>query len=522
MRKKSVLKNVIAKWIGTILLTILQFISRRICVDSFGDKLLGLNGLLQSFISMLSLLELGVGSAIYYSLYEPLAKGDTQKISAIMQLYKKIYKYIGIVIMAVGVCILPFINCFISTQINLTTIRCAYLILLSDTVLSYFLSYSRNIFNADQKEFFCTNTDTVFGLITVLCQIVVTLVTGNFYLYLLIKVIGTLLANFVIFYYSKNKYHYLDNKVKYTDLSKEFLDTLKKNIKALCMSNIASYLVFGTDNVLLSGFVGLGSVFIYTNYNTIINLINQLFHNVFDSMRASIGNYMITETKNKTYELFERIYFLNYVVTCYTTVSMFTCFNDAITIWLGKQYIWSIEIVAILVLNNYMRHIQKASAVFRNAAGIYAPYPMYKFMPLIEGMINLIASVMLIEFFPGHKVLGVFLGTMISTVFFTGCGIHALYRYYFVEKTIRAYFAKYTEYFIVTVIFTILSSVLSKYLINCLNIESMLVVLIIDFAVALFVSFGGIVLIFRKNQNFIFYKTMILKKLVECKKENNN
>ena len=182
MRKRSVLKNIISKWIGTLLLMMLRFIARRVFVGSFGDELLGLNGLLQNVISMLSLLELGVGSAIYYSLYEPLAKGDTQKISAIMQLYRKIYKYIGIAIMVIGVMILPFVNIFISTEIDITTVRCAYFILLSDAALSYFLSYSRNIFNADQKEFFCTNTDTVFGLITVLCQIVVTLITGNFYL----------------------------------------------------------------------------------------------------------------------------------------------------------------------------------------------------------------------------------------------------------------------------------------------------------------------------------------------------
>ena len=296
-------------------------------------------------------------------------------------------------------------------------------------------------------------------------------------------------------------------------LSNSFMSSLKKNIKALCMVNIASYLVFGTDNILISTFTGLSNVFIYTNYNTIIGLVNKLFHNVFDSMRASVGNYMITESKEKTYGLFQRIFFLNFAVTCYTTVSMLTCFNDAITIWLGKKYIWPIITVAILVTNNYMRYIQQASAVFRNAAGIYTPYSLYKFMPIIEGSINLLFSIMFVVIFPENKATGIFIGTSVSTIFFTIYGIHALYRYYFVDYRMRTYFIKYLWYFLTTIVLAILSLNMSKAIVNWLNIKSMIIVLIIDLFVALIVSLSGIIIIFRKNEELAFYIKLFLKVL---------
>lgn len=496
MRTKFVFKNIFAKWISVVLLTVFQFVARKIFVIYYNDNLMGLAGLLQSVISMLGLLELGVGSAIYFLLYEPMANSDYKKISMIMHLYRKIYLIIGIIIFLIGLILLPFLKNFISTDLNNSIIQKAYLILLLDTVLSYFLAYRRNIFNADQKEYICTNIDTICGILTTVFQILVTIVFHNYYLYLAIKVFWTLFGNIYIFLNSEKEYSYI--KQKNTEkLPKEFMEKFYINVKSLCIMNIASYFVFGTDNLLLSKYAGLESVFIYSNYNTIIVTINKIFHNIFDSAKASIGNYMITEGKEKGYELFKDMFLINFFITCFTSVAMFVIFNDFISIWLGEKYVWSNFIIAVLVLNNYMRYIMQTNSVFRNAAGIYNPYPFYKYWSLVEGIVNILASIFFISVL-NEKELGVFLGTTISTVVFTVPGIHALYKYYFSKENIIKFIKKYFRYLILTILYLVISFILCK----SVRTNSKYINLVFDFIIAILVPNIFNILIFYNTSEF--------------------
>ncbi len=461
MRTKSVFRNVVAKWAGTALLSILQLISRRIFIGYFSDELLGLSGVLNSVISMLSLLELGVGSAIYYSLYEPLEKDDKPKINAIMNLYRKIYTGIGIAVIAIGCVLFFFLNFFITTDLDSSIVNNAYFILLADTALSYFFAYRRNIFNADQNEYVCTNSDTTFGIFATLLQIALTVITGNYYLYLIGKIVGTIGSNVYIYVRSEIGYPYLRGKYDYK-LSKEYLNEFVGNIKALCVANISTYLVFGTDNLLLSKFAGLGNVFRYSNYSLIINTVNKVFHNVFDSMRASVGNYLITNSKDDSYKLYNEIYFLNFWVTGFTSIALAICFNDFISLWVGEQYAFSTVCVLVLVLNNYLRFIQSSTAVFRNAAGLYNPYWFNKYWSLVEGIVNMVFSLLFIYFFD-DKALGVFLGTTVSTLFiFTFSSTYTLFKYYFGMDKVKDYSIRYLKYFGLTILYFSLCLILCK------------------------------------------------------------
>ena len=454
-RKSYVIRNIIAKWFGIFAITILQFISRRIFIGYFSDDLMGLSGLLQSVIAMLSLLELGVGSAIYYSLYEPIASNDNEKITAIMQLYKKIYTTIGMAVLVLGLCITPALSLFVETELSITTVRIAYLILLIDTASSYFMAYRRNIFNADQKEYFCTNIDTATTILATVTQIVLTIATGNYYLYLAGKVFWTIGANALIYFSSSKKYVFLRKKTNYK-LSKEYMDQFKKNVKTLCIGNISTYLVFSTDNILISTFVSLESVFIYSNYSMIINTVNKLFHNIFNSAQASVGNYVVSNDKDKVYQLFNNIFFVNFLITCFTSVSLIVMSNSFIEIWLGAKYVWPLYIVVVLVVNNYLRFINQAVALFRNAIGLYSPYSFYKFWGCVEGVVNLIASFLLIKAFKGQEIMGVFLGTTISTALvFSFVGTHALFKYYFGIEKLKEYIKSYVLYMGLTISYTV-------------------------------------------------------------------
>lgn len=456
-RKAFVFKNVFAKWVSMFLTSILQFFSRRIFINYFSDDLMGLSGLLQSVISMLSLLELGVGTAIYYTLYEPLTSHNTKKIAAIMNLYKKIYTFIGLAVFLIGLVIVPFLSRFINTDINIRTVRIAYYILLLDTASSYFLAYRRNIFNADQKEYFCTNVDTVTTLLATVTQVLLTIFTRNYYLYLAGKVIWTISANMIIYVCSSRKYSYIKNKSKYK-LPTEYMQEFKRNLKTLCISNISSYLVFSTDNLLISAYVSISSVFIYSNYSMIINTVNKLFHNIFNSAQASVGNYVVSHSTDEGYKLFEEIFFVNYLITCFTSVALITMLNSFMKIWLGEKYIWPQYIVIILVTNNYLRFINQTIALFRNAKGLYSPYSFYKYWGGVEGIINIIVSLLFIKLFRKESIAGIFLGTTVSTVLaFSFSGIHALFKYYFGIEKLRSFLKKYFIFIFLTALYSLIS-----------------------------------------------------------------
>ena len=197
MRKKSALKNIVSKMIYSIVITLLSFVSRRVFVSTLGDTLLGLNGLLTSVISMLSLMELGVGNAIYFSLYEPLAENNEERIKSIMRLYQKLYRYIGLAVCIVGLCVIPFLKFLITQDIDYNYVYKIYLIFLANSVMSYFMAYRRSLYSANQKDYLINNVTTVVNIISYSLQIITMLRYQNYVVYLLIQVIATVSINLI-------------------------------------------------------------------------------------------------------------------------------------------------------------------------------------------------------------------------------------------------------------------------------------------------------------------------------------
>ena len=513
MREKFVIKNIFAKLLSTGLVTLLSFISKKVYVNSLGDEIMGLNALLLSVISMLSLIELGIGNAIYFSLYKPLAEKDEKQITAIMRLYAKIYMIIGLLVLVIGIVVIPFLH-FFSTKLPDRILYGAYIIMLLDTALSYYMAYRRNIFNADQKEFFNTNVDTFVNVAISCVQMAAVVVTKNYFLFLGIKLMGTVIGNLYIYIQSGRRYPYLKKKTSY-QLSEEFKHTFKENVKALCIINISTYLVFGTDNLLLSTFTTLTAVFIYSNYTAILTAVNQVFHQTFNSMQASVGNFMVIEGKDKSYELFKKIFFINFLVTSYTSTALITLFNSAITIWMGDKYVWPMAVVAILVFNNYSRYIIQAASIFKNAAGLYSPTPIYKYLALLEGIINLIASLFFICVCK-LQIMGVFIGTSVSTIVSTIGIPYAIYRYYF-KCEAKQYIQRYIQYLALTFIYCTVSVILYQCVRTPYEVCNLFLGLVISFVV----PFGLSTLLFNKTEEYVFVLDIVKRYIGKIKNRKN-
>lgn len=446
-RTNYVIKNIITGITLQIVTILLGFISRKAFIHYIGLEFLGINGLLSNILSMLSLVDLGIGGAIYYSLYEPLAKKDFNQVNAIMKLYSNLYKYIGIIVGILGITLMPLIKYLIRTDISNNYINIVYIVFITDSVLSYFLAYRSNILSADQKNYILNRVSTIFSIVVTLLQILIVIITKNYILFLVVRLVLGLIKNVIIYYVTNNIYPYLKNKDKVM-LKSEIKQEIIKNAKAIFIVNIAVYCVFGTDNILLSLFVGVTSVGLYSNYFLLINTVNGLIGQVFQSVKASFGNFLIEKSMKEAYEVFEILYFVSFWILTFCSASLMVLLNPFIELWLGKELLFPMVAVVILILNFYLRGMTNAIEIVRNAAGLYSPYPFFKFWALIEGIVNLILSTILsVPLKMG--MLGIFLGTSISTMI-TVCVLPwNVYKYVF-KMPSKVYYIKYCKYIIFT------------------------------------------------------------------------
>ena len=369
-RTKSSIFNFSCAIVGQGLGLIVSFISRIIFIKYLGSEYLGLNGLFTNILSILSLTELGVGTAITYSLYKPLSEKDNNKCLMLMQFYKKVYTIIGIIILVLGFSITPFLPIFIKDIPNIKNINFIYILFVINTAISYFYSYKRNLIIADQNRYVATIYRYSMYIVTNLIQIIYLLLFKNYIGYLVIQILSTFIENILVSKKAEKMYPYLKKKNK-IPLEKNIRKDIIQKTKAMMFHKVGDVVVNSTDNILLSSFVNLVSVGIYSNYSLIISAINTITSQIYSSLTASIGNLCASSSKKKQYSVYKNINFLTFWVYCFCSVCLFVLLNPFIEIWVGKEYLFDIKIVLVLVINFYLKGMRNSNLVFREATGLF-------------------------------------------------------------------------------------------------------------------------------------------------------
>ena len=503
-RKKMAVMNVFSAIMYYVANSIIGFVNRKVFTVYLGSELLGLNGLVVSVISMLSLLELGVASSIGYSLYKPLEEKNYGEVKAIMQLFSRLYRYIGIAVAVIGLVLIPFLPFFVKTTIDQSYVVTVYLIFLLDAVLSYFLAYRRTIIVSAQKDYINKNADTFLYIVTGILQIVIICGWKNYIASLIIKLIFTVLNNLYLYIKAGKMFPYLNDKNLHGEIEKEVKDKIVYNVKALFVIKIASYCVVGTDNILLSAFADLTAVAIYSGYTLIIGIINNLFNRSFGYITANIGNYLIGHNKEDIYQFYKKLNFLNYLITSYTSIALLVLLNEFIgKIWLGDDYIFPLAAVAVLVFNNYLRFCTQAAEAFRGAAGLYSPRPFVKYLALLEGGVNLVVSIAL-AYFAKLGIYGIFLGTSVSTTISIASVAWINYRFLF-EKKLKLFYSRFFWYLLWAMISGAASMLLFKGLHTGYTVVNILIGLVVSFVVPFGVNF----LVFGRSEEWQYFIGMM-------------
>lgn len=500
-RTKNSVKNLITAVVGQVIGFIISFVARIFFIRVLGKEYLGLNGLFTNILSILSLAELGVGEAIIFSLYKPLAENDTEKCTMLMQLYKKVYTIIGLVILFAGISLTPFLPLIINNMPDIPYINLIYILFVVNTAVSYFFSYKRNLIIADQKRYIATFVRYAAHLIFTILEIIYLVVFEDYIGYLIIMILATIADNFTVSIIANKMYPYLKNNKK-LPLDKESKDSIIKNTKALMMHKVGGVVVNSTDNILLSSIVSLNAVALYSNYFFITNALNSISQHVFNSVVAGVGNMFVVDSKEKKYRIFKDVLFLDFWMFSFISVCLLCLFNPFIEIFFGSEYLFSFDIVCIIVINFYVYGMRKSSVTFREASGLF-----YKdrWKSVFEAIINLVSSIILAHYF---GTFGVFLGTLVSSVC-VGIWVEplVLYKYGF-EVKLKEYFKVYLKYLLITVI----CSIGTYFLCSLINVGIVLS-FIIKIIICLIIPNIVIVLLFRKSDEFQ-YLTELLNKFV--------
>ncbi|MGL4973499.1 MAG: lipopolysaccharide biosynthesis protein, partial [Culicoidibacterales bacterium] len=439
MRTKHAMKNIAMSLLSQIIIILLGFISRKIFLDSLGTEYLGVNGLLTNILSMMILIEGGIGMSITYNLYKPLAEDDHPKIIALIQLYKKAYTILAGIILLISLGLFPVVTLLMKATLPISQIAIVYMVFVAKNLVSYLTAYKWALINADQKGYVLARNNLLFQIISTIAKIVILVITSDYLLYLLIELV---IYTIQVIWNGKivNKYYpYIRTKTKYV-LDTAVKENIVTNVKAMFLHNIGGYFVYGTDNILMSIFVNLSAIGLYSNYVMIIGQLAGLISPILGGVSASIGNLIATEDKAKTYEIFKIINLVNFWIYSFCTIFLYNLLEPFINLWLGEGFLLEQAVFFVLLLNFYLNGMRRTISNFKNKAGLFT---QDKYAPVVEGIINLSVSIFLAKM---YGLIGIFIGTTISTLvvpFFTQPII--VYNHLF-ERPVSDYFKKYFMY----------------------------------------------------------------------------
>lgn len=473
--------------------SILTFVARTVFIYTLGKIYLGMNGLFSDILILLSLAELGCGTAIIYAMYTPVANDDRQKLSALLNLYKKIYITLGIGMTTVGLLLIPFLNFFISDLPKLKELPLIYVLYLCNTTFSYFFSYKKSILTAYQMHHIVSK----ITIITVVCQnflqMSILFLTHNFILYLIIQLAATFLSNMAISIYVDRHYKFLKEYSK-ERLDKESMHDIVKNIKAMFLDKLSSAVVTSTDNLLISKFVSTIVLGYYSNYTLFVTIIRNIMLRISDALTGSVGNMVSTESPAHARKIFENLLFINFWIISTFSILLFTFINPFISMWIGASYLLQLPVVFITCLNLYMRYIRNTGLIFIDTYGLFKEI---RIKCICEAAINLCVSlIFLIPLKLG--ILGVLLGTFVSNI--TTNFWFEPYIIYKKKFTVPAssYFFSFFKYFVVS----LCTGVVVWFFYHSFTLPTPWLDFVLKFVVSILLINGIYLLLFMRTPQF--------------------
>lgn len=407
-RESNGIKNIVFALLLQGVNAILQFATRSAMIHTLGIQSVAINGLFTEVIAALSLAELGIGSAIVFNLYKPLAEGDTDKVNQLMTLFRQAYSAIALFTFLAGTALCPWIPGIVNNlDYSDGFIRCVYFIFVIQCAGSYLCAYKISLLNADQKSRVVSFITAAVKILFTILQILTLYITHNFICYLLVFVSSTFIINISASLWADRHYPYLKKgeKLPINERNQVF-----SNIKNLFFQSLCGKIVDSTDNILISVLVNTLLVGYYANYLSVIGVLKQFANQMVYGLEASIGNLFVSEDPEHCEMVIKRLDYVFCTLATVLAVGTYACVQPFISLWIGEAYLLPLNVVIWCCINMYCYIAIKPLA---SAMHVIGRFDVGRNISITSALVNVVLSIIL-----GKRIgmPGIFIGTF-STFF---------------------------------------------------------------------------------------------------------
>ena len=409
-RTQNAVRNIIWGFVEKCTTLLLPFLTRTVLIKVLGSEYLGLSSLFTSILSVLSISELGIGTAIVFSMYKPIAEDDNDTLCALLNFYKKIYHVIGAIILIGGIVISPLlpnlINGSYPADINIYVL---YFIYLFNTVISYFLfAYKAALFSAFQRNDLTSKRTATITLISNILQIIFLLFMKNYYTYVILIPLTTIMTNIANAFLANKMFPKIVCKGQ---ISKELKAGIKKRVVGLISFKIYNVIFTSVDTIVISAFLGLRPLAIYNNYYYVQNSIVGFLVIITASITAGIGNKMVTNSREDNYKDFKNFTFANGWICSWCAVCLFCLYQHFMKWWLGEKLMFPFDTMIFMVFYFFLPRISTLTYTYREAAGLWWED---RIRPIVATVANLTMNLILVNII---GINGVLISTLLCTIF---------------------------------------------------------------------------------------------------------
>lgn len=497
MRSKKAIVNTLAGGLGTLLVGLVQFVGRMVFIRFLSDEYLGISGLFTNILSILSLTELGLSTAVCFRLYQPLADRDREKIKSIMHYFRRAYFVIGWVVVLLGAVLLPFLPFLMTGTTDLIDVRVIYMLYVLQSAVSYwFWAYKAILLQADQKLYIVRFYHVIANVLVVAVQLATLAAFRDFLLYSVIGLFAAVLVNLFSAHEVDRRYPYLKEKA-YRRLDREEKKSLFRDVSGMSLFKMNTTIVNSTDNLMISALINVRTVALYGNYQLIISGISQVAMQLFGGVTATVGNYYAEDTKEHNEFVFRCIQLLCYWVYTFLGIGLLVFLNPVISLCFGASRVFSFELVFLQVLYFVINGFQRTSFIYRDACGLFWKGKM---RPVATAVLNIVISIVLVRCIGLAGVIaGTVLSWLLTTWWYDPC---LIYRQAF-SMSPRGYFFGYAKAAILTAALGALTVTLSELLpfggIGALFVKALLCMSIPNL---------GYYLVYRRSEEFAYLKKL--------------
>lgn len=410
MRFINSLRNSSFAFVGQMVTILLGFAVRWLFIHHLGQEYLGVNSVMESVLTLLSMTELGVGTSVAFALYQPVNNGDQKRIGSLMAFYRRVYHLIGILTAVVGILLIPFMNFFTKDAASVSNMNFIYLLFLTNTVSSYFFSYKRTLLSAYQENYINSLSEDLFAVLKYILQCVAIVVFKSYLGYLVIHLICCFGANVVISTICNKKYP-LMKEYKKEKLLAEDKALLKKNVISLMFLKVGGNLVTGTDNLMIS-YVDIALMGVYSNYALVISIIERVVGSVLRSIMGSIGNLMVQKDNLHKYKVYEEFVFTGFCCFFFISAVLAGCLERFVGLLAGKDWVLPPVVTFVVIMNFFLHGMRQPNLAVIEAAGLFH---QMRLKAVLEVLVNLVVSFLFLIVFD-MGIYGVLFGTTVSKV----------------------------------------------------------------------------------------------------------